>query len=69
MINRQHGRIVFGCDACARLSEGGSSEWIELWLQAKREGWRARKIGKHWYQFCGELCISKLADAQIRRRH
>jgi len=69
MIDRQHGRIVFGCDACGRLTEGNSNEWMELWRQAKREGWRARKIGKDWHQFCGEACTSKFADAQIRRKH
>jgi hypothetical protein len=45
------------------------NEWVEVWLLAKREGWRARKIGKEWCQFCGELCASKLADDQIRYRH
>jgi hypothetical protein len=69
MIDRQHDRIVFGCDACGRLSEGASNGFVGFWLQAKREGWRARKIGKDWYQFCGKPCEFKLADAQIRRRH
>ena len=69
MIDRQHGRMVIGCDACGRRSEGDSNEWIAAWLQAKREGWQARKIGKEWCQFCGGLCASKLTDDQIRYRH
>jgi hypothetical protein len=62
MIDRQHGRIVIACDACNRLSEGDSNEWVEVWLRAKRDGWRTRKIGKSWSQFCGEACASKVAD-------
>jgi hypothetical protein len=69
MIGCQHGRIVVACDACGRLSECDSKSWAELWLQAKRDGWRVRKIGKDWCQFCGEVCASKLADDQIRRWH
>jgi hypothetical protein len=71
MIDRHHGRIVIACDACGRLSEGGSNEWVEVWLQAKRGGWQTRKIGKDWCQFCGEVCASKHkhGDDQIRYRH
>jgi hypothetical protein len=66
MIDRQHGRIVIVCDACGRLSETDSNEWVEVWLRAKRDGWLTRKIGKNWSQFCGEACASKVADDQFR---
>jgi hypothetical protein len=66
MIDRQHGRIVIVCDACGRLLQGDSDEWIDFWPRASRQGWRTRKIGKNWYQFCGVLCASKLADDQIK---
>jgi hypothetical protein len=69
MIGCQHGRIVIACDACGRLSEGDSDEWIGVWPQARREGWRVRKIGKNWYQFCGEVCACNLSDDQIRYKH
>jgi hypothetical protein len=39
MIDSQHARIVIACDACGRLSEGESNEWVEAWLQTKRDGW------------------------------
>ncbi len=68
MIDRQHDRIVFGCDACGRLSEGDGRGFVGCWLQARREGWGVRKIGKDWHQFCG-MCVSKLIDAQISRPH
>jgi hypothetical protein len=69
MINRQHGTTVIACDACGRLSQSDSNEWAKVWLQAKRAGWRTRKVGKNWGQFCGEVCASKLADDRIRYRH
>ena len=62
LIGRQHGRIVIACDACGRTFESDSDEWIDVWPQARREGWRVRKIGKDWRQFCG-------SDDQIRYRH
>ena len=62
MIGHQHGKIVIACDACGRTFEGDSDEWIDVWPQARREGWRVRKIGKDWCQFCG-------FDDQIRYRH
>jgi hypothetical protein len=67
MINRQH--AVIACDACGRLSESDSNEWAKVWLQAQRAGWRTRKVGKNWGQFCGEVCASKLVDYRIRYRH
>ena len=69
MIDSQHGGIVIACDACGRLSEGDSTEWVKVWLQAKRDGWQTRKIAKNWCQFCGEVCASKLGDDQIGYRH
>jgi hypothetical protein len=68
LIHRQHDRIVIDCDACDRTFEGNSDELINVWPQAKREGWQVRKVGKDWCQFCGEMCASKLAF-QIRCRH
>ena len=69
MIGRQHGRIVLACDACGHVSERNSDEWIDVWPRAKRDGWQTRKIGKNWYQFCGEVCASKFGDDQIGYRH
>ena len=53
LIHRQHDRIVTDCDACDRTFEGNSDELINVWPQAKREGWQVRKVGKDWCQFCG----------------
>jgi hypothetical protein len=69
MIGREPGKIVITCDACGRFLQGDSDEWIDAWPRASRAGWRARKIGKEWCQFCGELCASKLTDDQISHRH
>jgi hypothetical protein len=69
MIDRLHGRMVIACDGCGRLSEGDSNEWVEVWLQAKREGGRRARSARNGCQFCGEACASKLAGDQIRQRH
>jgi hypothetical protein len=66
LIGRQHNRIVIACDACGRTFESDSDEWIDVWPQARREGWPVRKIGKDRSQFCGEMCASKLTDDSIR---
>jgi len=68
MIDRKNNKIVFGCDACGRLCEPDSNDWMEIWPQANRGGWRARKIGNGWYQFCGQACASKFADQITRAR-
>ena len=60
MIHRQYDQIVIECDACEALlfeagAEGlgpGSSDWEVVWPAAKREGWKARRIGGEWLQFC-----------------
>lgn len=52
MIDRQHGVIVLECDCCDRTFQGASGEWNEVWPEAKREGWKARKIGHDWIHAC-----------------
>ena len=57
MIDRQHDQIVIECDACDSVFDSGvegcgSLEWEVVWPAAKREGWKARRIGGEWLQFC-----------------
>lgn len=54
MIDRQCGKIVIECDACDAVFPGASDEWNEVWPAAKREGWRARKVGEEWVHTCPE---------------
>jgi hypothetical protein len=52
MIDRQNGDIVFECDECGETFESATSDFNSPWNQAKRDGWRVRKIGKEWYHSC-----------------
>jgi hypothetical protein len=54
MIDRQHGLIVFECDACEETCETGFDEWVDAWPCAKREGWKSRKIDGEWIHTCPE---------------
>jgi hypothetical protein len=52
MIDRQHGFILISCDSCDAVFEGASDEWNEVWPEAKREGWKAKKVGGVWVHGC-----------------
>lgn len=54
MIDRQHNRIVIECDACGNVHEGKSTEWNEVWPEARREGWKAQMAGSDWVHICPE---------------
>lgn len=50
--DRQHGKIVFECDACDATFDGKSGDWDEVWNDAKAEGWKAKKLGRTWHHAC-----------------
>jgi Fe2+ or Zn2+ uptake regulation protein len=52
MIDRQNGDIVFECDECGEVFESATSDFNSAWNQAKRDGWRVRKIGTEWVHEC-----------------
>jgi hypothetical protein len=53
MIDRQHGKILIECDSCPEVVEGDDgAEFAEVWGQAKRDGWRTRKIADEWLHGC-----------------
>lgn len=54
MIDRQGGVLVIECDECAATHEGDSGEWGEVWPEARRLGWTARKIDEEWIHRCPE---------------
>lgn len=47
MIDHQGGKILIECDSCAEVFEGENAE-----PEAKREGWRTRKIADEWLHGC-----------------
>lgn len=52
MIDRQNGDLVFECDECGETFESATSDFNSAWNQAKRDGWRAKKIGTEWVHEC-----------------
>ena len=53
MIDRQHDRIVIGCDSCEEVFEGETGEEFGMvWNTAKRDGWSTRKIADEWLHGC-----------------
>lgn len=52
MIDRQHGEIVFECDACDETLETGESEWADAHSQFRRDGWKSEKVGDEWVHTC-----------------
>jgi hypothetical protein len=52
MIDRQNGDLVFECDTCGETFESETSDFNSAWNQAKRDGWRVKKIGTQWVHSC-----------------
>lgn len=52
MLERQHGTIIFCCDACGDTLETGEREFAPAKAVLDAEGWRARKFGVDWMHYC-----------------
>lgn len=53
MIDRQGNRILIECDSCDEVFEGGEGEeFAPVFARAKRDGWKARKVGNEWVHGC-----------------
>lgn len=52
MIDRQHGKIVIECDSCDEVFSSDSADFNETWNEAKRDGWRTRKVADEWLHGC-----------------
>lgn len=51
-IHRESGVLTFECDTCDELFEWHNQEFDSAWTDAKRQGWRAKKIGDEWVHTC-----------------
>lgn len=51
-IERRGGQIELSCDVCGTVRETGTDDWETAWPTAKRDGWKAQKIGKDWLHSC-----------------
>lgn len=53
MIDRQGNRILIECDSCDEVFDGAEgAEFTAVWPEAKRDGWRSRKIDDQWVHGC-----------------
>ena len=53
MIDRQGDKIIWECDSCSETFEWPDRNGFqEGWSEARRLGWRARKIGNDWVHAC-----------------
>lgn len=58
MLDRQFGKIVFNCDSCEEVLEGDEDiEFAAVWAEAKRDGWRSKKIGSDWVHGCSKCGV------------
>ena len=45
--------IAVECDSCNEVLEGEKGElWETFWPRARRDGWKAKKIGVDWVHAC-----------------
>jgi hypothetical protein len=51
MLDRQHGDIVWECDACGAALETETSDFDSARNLLRREGWKIRKQGDEWMYF------------------
>lgn len=52
MIDRQYGKLIFECDSCSETFEADTDGFAEAWAEAKRDGWKTRKIANEWLHGC-----------------
>ena len=52
MIDRQHGEIIYECDACDETLDTGESEWADAMSVFRANAWRAEKVGSDWTHLC-----------------
>lgn len=53
MIDRQANKILIECDSCDDVFSGEEGrDFAEVWVNAKRDGWRTRKIANEWLHGC-----------------
>jgi hypothetical protein len=59
MLDRQKGRLVFECDSCDAALESKTGDFTEAWAEAKRDGWKSRKIGDVWVHACPDCEVDR----------
>jgi len=53
VIDRQGRKILIECDCCEEVHEGADGEeFAAVWSDAKRDGWRTKKVADEWLHGC-----------------
>lgn len=57
-VSAVKGSTVFSCDTCPEAYESeDETGFHEVWAEAKKKGWRARKVMGNWEHQCPG-CVS-----------
>lgn len=59
MIHRQKGTIQLECDSCGEICDRTGQEFLDIWNEAKADGWKARKIGDVWVHTCPDCGFTR----------
>ena len=60
MIERLYGDYYACCDGCGRELDGTSEDLDGVRDSMKANGWKIRRIGSDWYDYC-PACAPKCA--------
>jgi hypothetical protein len=52
MLDRQHGLVIFECDACDEVLETECDDFNEALAVLRRERWKVEKVGADWVHTC-----------------
>lgn len=63
MLDRQHRKLFFECDACGEVLDTETDHFNEALRILRNAGWRAVKVGQDWVHTCF-ACVG--ADDQQR---
>lgn len=67
MIDRQHGKIIFECDACGEVLETDTSDFTAALTAMRAAQWRAAPFGKDWVHTCNGCADTAERKNRARR--
>lgn len=66
MLDRQHGKIIFECDACGEVLESDTNDFAQALTVLRRRGWGANKLGTDWIHRCSGCAEKPQRDSRAR---
>lgn len=67
MLDRQHGRLVFECDACGQTLDTETREFNEALRMMRDASWRAQQVGGDWVHTCAGCADPNERNTRARR--